>query len=362
MNKKTEKYINYILIITVIVSSCTLIIRKNNQYNLFVISISMLLSLFLSNLIHELAHQIVAIILNMKSNVVYVYPVNLIKKLEGWNIYLGFKIKFNSLGFIIPNLSLINEELQYKNLMKKMCAIAIIGPIASFTLGLICFFIKANILEFIIFKKVLIITSLSIGFLTLFGDGKMAILLLKDNIYRIKTILEFNSYSLNYFENKYIYDKANKYCEYINWVSISEKDVLQIELQSNLLYYSTAIDKKNLNEIVKENIKNIYINRNKIEKITPQMTQYIYNIIFYLIVVENNSNDSCELFLFYKDKMKKEEYLRQRSQYLIDPHRKRLESVLKELKMDLRYFISESYTDIEQNILIKHYNKIKILL
>lgn len=324
------------------------------KYKIFIIIVNCLFSIFIATFIHELGHQIISIFLGMKSYVFSCYPFILIRKNNKWCINIHFKNNTDILGFIIPNIPVIRDLHDYNLNLRKIVLATLAGPIASILLGIVCLLFPTNIVEIILLKKILGITSLFLSMVSLiYGDGPMFLLLLTNKNYALKSLMSFNNNSSNYFSNNYLYKVAEVNCGKINFKNIDEITLVQFEIQSYLIYNSVLNNNYNYPEILKKNIENFIKVEIELENLKPEIVLYIHTVIIYLTLVENNfdlANKLYNVYLFKHEKILNDNYFMQRSRYFLG-YLISLEQIMDLLDNCFEYAISENYNLIEKKLI-----------
>ncbi|WP_026882167.1 hypothetical protein [Clostridium akagii] len=324
------------------------------RYKMFIIIVNCLFSIFVTTFIHGLGHQILLIILGMKSSVFSCYPVLLIRKNNKWFININFKIDTDIVGFIIPNIHVIRDLHDYNSNLRKIALATLAGPITSILLGIVCLIFPTNIVEIILLKKILGITSLFLAMLSLiYGDGSIFLLLLTNKNYVLKSLMSFNNYSSNYFSNNYLYKVAEDCFEEIDLKNIDEKALLQFEIQSYLIYNSVLNNNNNYPQILKKNIENFSNVEIELENLKPGIILYIHTVILYLTSVEKNfdlANKIYNLYFLEHEKIPNDSYLLQRSRYFLG-HLMSLEQIINMLDNYFEFTISENYSLIEKKLI-----------
>ena len=354
------KSIVFISIIIAILTNYIFITNKVEvePYKLYFTICNIAICLFIIILIHELGHQVIAVILGISSCVFFAYPFLIIKRNNRWDIKINMRHLFQYSGFIIPKVPVIRNFREYNIVIKKIAISTIFGPIVSIIFGMIGFVFTTNIELLILIKNIFCVTSLVIGMYTLFfGDGPMFLLLSKNENYAMNIFMTFNHYSNNYFSNDYLYVIAKERCKKINFEIIDENVLTEIQIQGNII--ENSIIKGNCidNEVVKKNIETFLDVYHKLDIIYEEVICYIHLIIMYLIVIEKDFNSANKLynyyFLEYED-LKNGNYLVERTKYFLG-YSISLEKIIYMLENSIEYYISENYINIEKKILNSYY-------
>ncbi len=337
---------------------------NNRVLNIILLILNCVFCLFIVTLIHELSHQIVAIILGMNLSIFVSYPFIISKRRERWKININFGNKFKYLGFIIPNIALIKDKEDYSLNVMKVAITTIAGPISSLLFLILCSLIPVYSGNFASIIRIFIIISLLLVVSSLFyGDGPMFLLLLINKEYAIKSLLSMNNYSSNYFRNLYLYEYANNKCEEIDIKNENQNRSYQFEIQSYIIYNHILHGMVIHNETVKKNIEWLLCSEIELNKLKPEIILYIHTVIVYLAVIKKDYNSGKELysknFLQYEEILKNH-YLTQRTRYFLG-YIDSFDRIIDILENCFEYKISENKINIEKELLyrsnIRHINQ-----
>jgi hypothetical protein len=331
-----------------------------DNYKIFFVIINIIFSLFIITFIHELGHQIIAIILEMKSSVLVCYPFVLTRKNSNWFVDIDFKNTFDSVGFIIPNIPVIRDLEEYNLNLRKIALAVLVGPITSFLFLIVCLIFPINTVGVILIKEIFVITSLLLVMTSLiYGDGRMFLLLLINKDYALKSLMSFNNHSSNYFSNNYLYNIAKERSEEIDFENIDKDTLFQFEIQSYLIYNFIINCNDNYTEILKKNIESLLNTEVELERLKPEIILYIHTAIIYLISITKDINSADKLYKMYflkHEKILKDNYLAQRSKYFLG-YITSLDEIINMIDHCFEYSISENYSSIEKKLLNQLSNK-----
>ncbi|MHC1685322.1 MAG: hypothetical protein AB6733_20685 [Clostridiaceae bacterium] len=160
------------IFLMLVVSNFCFLAYKVGYYKAMVIFITIIFGWFVVIIIHELGHQIIAVILNVTSPILFAYPVSMIKKNNKWFVNINFKFSLFATGFIIPNIPHIKDSQGYEDAVKRLVKVTLAGPALSLLFGALCLIINITGLEMMLIKNTIGALSLILGLLCLiFGDG-----------------------------------------------------------------------------------------------------------------------------------------------------------------------------------------------
>ncbi len=327
---------------------------NNCVLNIIFLIVNSLFSLFIITLIHEMSHQIVAIILGMGSSIFVCYPFILSKERNRWRVSINFRNIVESLGFIIPNIPIIKDKEDYKLNLIKVAISTIIGPISSILFLIFCLIIPVYSVNFSYFIKIFIVTSLILVISSLFyDDGLMFILLLINKEYAIKTLMSMNNCSSNYFHNGYLYEIANNECSEIDFNNINKSGNYQFEIQSYVIYNHIIHGRVLYSEIINKNIESLMNSKIELNSLKSEIILYIHTAIIYLTVIRRDYDSGQELYGKYfreYEEMLKNHYLTQRTRYFLG-YINSYNRILDMLENSFEYKINENKINVEKQLL-----------
>lgn len=210
--------------------------------------------------------------------------------------------------------------------------------------------------ELIFIKNIIGSLSLILGLLCLiFGDGLVALLLIKNKKFRLKTILAFNNCSYNYNKNSFLYDIARESCNAIDFTAVNKEQLYETEIQYNLICNYIIEGETEYPDVVNINIEKLISDKGKVKILFKELVEYIHIVIIYLILVKKDYSLAKELFEFClskENKLKQDHYLMKRSKYFLG-YDVSLQDIMDELDNNSQYAISESYYNLQKNIILK---------
>ncbi|MHC1685323.1 MAG: hypothetical protein AB6733_20690 [Clostridiaceae bacterium] len=171
----------------------------------------------------------------------------------------------------------------------------------------------------------------------------------------MKTVLAFNNCSYNYNMNNFLYDIAKESCKAIEFTAVNKEQLYEAEIQYNLICNYIIKGKTEYPDVIKTNIEKILSDKGKVKILFKELVEYIHIVIIYLILVKKDYNSAKELLEFHLSKeegIKQYGYLIKRSKYFLG-YDVSLEGIMYELNNNSQYAASESYYNLQKNIIFK---------
>lgn len=293
------------------------------------ILICVIVSFLISTFVHEISHFISLIFVGLKLNTFNSFPISLYFSNGKYKLKIIFNLENLYQGFVLPLIPPINNKKQMDSYIKRLLIGLIMGPVGSFLFSLVLYFMIIRYTTYNLFFDVLIIVSFLLGVLCIFfSDGIMAYRYLKNEIYKISTMLIYSLFSSEIEINDqsdYLYTYANEISDTINlndkFFYLDSDNIVQIDLQKNILYYCLVSKRNLINKVIIDNMNEIISNIEKIPYTNSGLFEYINLALIYYVIYEKDLEKGKRILnALSKDKSKFNRYrmyIFERSKYFI---------------------------------------------